>query len=102
VNGISPKKNFQTPISLDAAGRVVLPKALRESLHLVAGEPLVAEQREDEIVIRRKEQAPGLVQERGLLVYDSGVPPASVDIVGWIDDDRERRLRYVSGEAGEL
>ncbi len=65
------------------------------------GEPLVAEQRDDEIVIRRKEQAPGLVEECGMLVYDSGAPPESVDTVDWINRDRERRTRYVSGEVDE-
>ena len=78
-----------------------MPKALRDSLHLMPGEPLVAEQRDDEIVIRRREQAPGLVEECGMLVYDSGAPPASVDTVDWINRDRERRMRYVSGEVDE-
>jgi len=101
MSGISSAKKSQLPISLDGAGRVVLPKALRESLHLIAGEPLVAEQRDDEIVIRRRAQAPGLVEECGMLVYDSGAPTASVDTIDWIDRERERRLRYVSGEVDE-
>jgi AbrB family looped-hinge helix DNA binding protein len=99
MNGITRK--LQISISLDGAGRVVLPKPLRDSLGLIAGEPLVAEQRDDEIVIRRKEQAPGLVEECGLLVYDSGVPPGSVDTLDWINRDRERRMAYVSGEVDE-
>jgi AbrB family looped-hinge helix DNA binding protein len=101
MNGISREAKSQLPVSIDGAGRVVLPKSLRDSLGLVAGEPLVAEQRDDEIVIRRKEQAPGLVEECGLLVYDSGAPPASVDTVDWISRDRERRVAYVRGESDE-
>ena len=61
MSGILSRQKSQISISLDAAGRVVLPKALRDSLHLMPGEPLVAEQRDDEIVIRRREMAPGLV-----------------------------------------
>src|SRR5271167_796861 len=101
MSGILSRQKSQISISLDAAGRVVLPKVLRDSLHLTPGEPLVVEQRDDEIVIRRREQAPGLVEECGLLVYDNGAPPASVDTVDWINRDRERRLAYVSGEVDE-
>ncbi len=53
--------------------------------------------------IQSEEQVPGLVTDEaiGLLVYDSGAAPGSVDTVGWIDRDRERRMRYVSGEGDE-
>jgi AbrB family looped-hinge helix DNA binding protein len=103
MNGISAKRKSQLSISLDGAGRVVLPKSLRDSLSLVAGEPLVAEQRDDEIVIRRRGQAPGLVKDSitGLLVYDSGLPPGSEDVVGLIDRDRERRMSYLRGDVDE-
>ncbi len=101
MNGISSRRKPELAISLDGAGRVVLPKTLRDSLGLQPGEPLVVEQRDEEIVIRRKEQAPGLVEECGLLVYDSGAPAASVDTLDWINRDRERRMRYVSGEVDE-
>jgi AbrB family looped-hinge helix DNA binding protein len=101
MNGISINKRSQLSVSLDSAGRIVLPKKLRDSLHLAPGEPLVAEQRDDEIVIRRPVQAPGLVEDRGMLVYDSGAPPGSFDTVDWINRDRERRMAYVSGEIDE-
>ena len=103
MNGISTPKRPQREVSLDGAGRLVLPKALRESLGLLPGEPLVAEQRDDEIVIRRREEAPGLVRDSatGLLVYDSGIPPDSEDVVGLIDRDRERRMSYLRGDVDE-
>jgi AbrB family looped-hinge helix DNA binding protein len=101
MNGIPTGKKSQLPVSIDAAGRVVLPKRLRDSLRLSPGEPLIVEQREDEIVIRRPVQAPGLIEDRGMLVYDSGAPPASIDTVEWINRDRERRMAYVSGEIDE-
>ena len=101
MNGISLRVKPQIAVSLDQAGRVVVPKALRDALGLVAGEPLVAERRDDEIVIRRQAPAPGLVEECGMLVYDSGAPPGSVDTLEWIEKDRERRMAYVSGEVAE-
>jgi AbrB family looped-hinge helix DNA binding protein len=94
-------KRSQLSVSLDAAGRIVLPKRLRDSLHLAPGESLIAEQRDDEIVIRRPTQAPGLIEDRGMLVYDNGAPPSSFDSVDWINRDRERRMAYVSGEIDE-
>ncbi len=53
--------------------------------------------------IQSEEQVPGLVRDEatGLLAYDSGAAPGSVDTVSWIDRDRERRMRYVSGEVDE-
>lgn len=100
MNGSSISQKHST-ISIDGAGRVVLPKKLRDSLHISAGEPLIAEQRGEEIVIRRQQQAPGLIEDRGMLVYDNGAPPSSFDSVDWINRDRERRMAYVSGEIDE-
>jgi bifunctional DNA-binding transcriptional regulator/antitoxin component of YhaV-PrlF toxin-antitoxin module len=45
MSEILAERESQTSISLDGAGRVVLPKSLQDSLGLVPGEPLVAEQR---------------------------------------------------------
>ncbi len=103
MNGKPMWAKPQIAVSLDGAGRVVVPKALRDSLGLVAGEPLVAERRDDEIVIRRKEQAPGLVKDEvtGLLVYDGGLPPGSQDVVGLVERDRERRMSYLRGDVNE-
>jgi AbrB family looped-hinge helix DNA binding protein len=103
MNGTLADKESQLPVSIDAAGRIVLPKRLRDSLHLSPGEPLIAEQRNEEIVIRRQKQAPGLVKDEatGLLVYDAGIPPGSEDVVALIDRDRERRMSYLRGDVDE-
>ncbi len=94
MRGITRRKTAPTFISIDGAGRVAVPKALRNSLHLRPGEPLIAERRDD--AIGRKEQAPGLVKDdpTGLLVYDGGIPPGSEDVVGLIDRDRDRRSGF--------
>jgi len=72
MNGISTNKRSQLPVSIDAAGRIVLPT-----------------------------QAPGLIEDRGMLVYDNGAPSSTFDTVDWINRDRERRMAYVSGEIDE-
>ena len=50
---------------------------------------------------RREEPGRGLIEENGLLVYDSGVDIGEGDIVQWIQNDRERRSKYVAGEVAE-
>jgi AbrB family looped-hinge helix DNA binding protein len=105
MNGISLEPKIEKHVSLDKAGRIVVPKPIREALQLRVGEPLKIEQRDDEIVLRRPqfEEAAGrgLLEENGLLVYDSGVPIGDSDIVQWIHDDRERRSKYVAGIVDE-
>jgi len=84
-------------ISLDGAGRVVLPKALRDSLHLRPGEPLVAEQRDEEIVIRRGDAGVHLEQIDGLWVVCGGPKLDENSIVDEIRKMREERDREVGG-----
>jgi AbrB family looped-hinge helix DNA binding protein len=101
MNAISSEPKIEKHVSLDKAGRLVVPKAIREALQLRVGESLKIEQRDEEIVIRRDNPVPGLIRVHGLLVYDSGGPPSSIDIVGLINEDRERRSRYIAGEVDE-
>jgi len=88
-------------ISLDKAGRLVVPKEMREALHLRAGEPLKIEQQDDAIVIRRESHGRGLICEEGVWVYDGGAPTNHIDVIQAIEEDRERRMRYLSGESDE-
>jgi AbrB family looped-hinge helix DNA binding protein len=86
---------------IDMAGRIVVPKKVRDAVGLKVGDPLAFEVRGDEIVIRSKPKGKGLHKDRGLWVYDSGTALTEDDVNSWINDDRERRLRYVAGESLE-
>jgi AbrB family looped-hinge helix DNA binding protein len=81
---------------IDKAGRIVVPKKMRDALHLVPGTRLIFEQKAGHIVIQPEGHGRGLVMKNGMLVYDTGMPtaPESID---WLKNDREERMDKVSG-----
>jgi len=83
--------------TLDKFGRIVLPKAVRDSLGLDAGTELVVEQRAGEIVLKPAETGPPLAVKDGILVY-CGKPAG--DLGRAVATHRRARLRNVGGGAG--
>ena len=61
-----------TKLTLDKAGRVVLPAALRDELGLAAGDTLALERRGGQITLRPVRGVPTLRKERGIWVYRAG------------------------------
>ena len=61
---------MKTSISVDKAGRVVLPQQVRRQFHLLAGDRLDLEVRPDGIFLRSRSRRPDLVEENGLLVHE--------------------------------
>jgi AbrB family looped-hinge helix DNA binding protein len=82
---------------IDKAGRLVVPKKLREALHLVPGTRLTLYQEGDRLVVEPEPRPRGLYMKRGTLVYDPGPAPAA-DAVEWVREDREARMRSFSGK----
>ncbi len=85
---------------IDGAGRLVVPKKFRDALNLRAGETLKIEQHGDTLVLQRPIPAASMFKEQGVWVFDAGASP-DLDIVKLIEEDREGRMRSVSGEASE-
>jgi AbrB family looped-hinge helix DNA binding protein len=83
---------------IDKAGRVVVPKRLREALHLVPGTRLILHQEGDRLVIEPESKPRGLYMKKGTLVYDVGPAPPS-NAVDWIAEDREARMKAVLGDS---
>ena len=81
---------------IDKAGRVVVPKKLRDRLHLVPGTRLHLRQEGETIVIESESKPRGLYMDRGTLVYDSG-PGPETDVLEWIAEDREARMKHLAG-----
>ena len=79
---------------IDKAGRVVVPKRLRDALHLVPGTRLTLHQEGNSLVIQPESKPRGLYLKRGTLVYDAGSVPPS-DVVDWIAEDRAARTKAV-------
>lgn len=83
--------------SVDKAGRLVIPKKIREKMHLDAGVVVEIETAGDHLEIRITEnQDYKLVEKGGLLVID-GSPP--MDIVAAIKADRQARIDRFEGRA---
>lgn len=80
-----------TKISIDKAGRVVLPKSLREKMRVEAGDDLLVETEGDRITLRPIRQEALLKKELGIWVYQG--ESSSTSIPELIDAEREKRVR---------
>lgn len=85
---------MKTSISIDKAGRVVLPQHIRRQFHLVAGDRLDLELQPDGIFLRSHAQRGDLVEDNGLLVHE-GEPVG--DLARAIELDRASRDADVLG-----
>jgi AbrB family looped-hinge helix DNA binding protein len=65
---------MRTRLSIDKAGRVVIPKPLREDLHLSPGDTLEVECAGEQITLRPARGTGPLTKERGVWVFHSGQP----------------------------
>lgn len=85
-------------IPLDKAGRVVLPKDLRDKLRLEAGDELLVEETGEQIILRPVRAQATLKKERGVWVYqgEPGAEPSNESLPDLIDAAREKRLRELS------
>lgn len=61
-------------VTLDRAGRVVIPKTLREELRLSPGDTLDLTVKGDEVTLRPRRGSTPLQKERGVWVFRTGQP----------------------------
>lgn len=80
--------SMTTTLTLDKAGRVVLPKPVRDEMQLRAGDSLELESSEDRIVLRPRRGGAGLHKKQGIWVFSTGVP-----ISGEATDETLRQMR---------
>jgi AbrB family looped-hinge helix DNA binding protein len=69
---------MSTRLVIDKAGRVVIPKPLREDLHLEPGDSLEMESVGEQITLRPVRGTGPLTKEHGVWVFHSEPLPASV------------------------
>jgi AbrB family looped-hinge helix DNA binding protein len=72
---IIPEMNSR--LTIDKAGRVVIPKPLREELHLEAGDALEMESTGEHITLRPVRGTGPLAKEHGVWVFRVGKPLAA-------------------------
>ena len=83
-----------TKLTLDKAGRVVIPKPLRQELHLSPGDTLQLETKGEQITLRPMRPKALLKKERGVWVYQG--EPTNASVTGGIDRERTKRLRALA------
>ncbi|HXE06258.1 MAG TPA: AbrB/MazE/SpoVT family DNA-binding domain-containing protein [Acidobacteriaceae bacterium] len=82
---------MSTITEIDKAGRIVVPKKMRDSLHLVPGTRLSIRTEGDSVVIEPERKPRGLYMKKGTLVYDSGSGPGT-DAAEEVTNARNARL----------
>lgn len=78
-------------MTLDKAGRIVLPKPLRDELRLEAGDTLEVESSSDVITLRPTRGNAQLRKKRGIWVYRSGEPLSQAAVDKAIEEVRRER-----------
>ena len=79
-------------ITIDFAGRVVVPKRFREQLNLLAGTALEIDLVGGCLRLRKVDSASALVTKKGVLVHHGGAR-ATVDLAAFVSGERDARSR---------
>jgi AbrB family looped-hinge helix DNA binding protein len=88
VNGMNVK--------IDKAGRIVLPKPVRDRLRLRQGSDLEIEERPEGLLLKLVDQRPSVVQKNGIWVH-LGKLPKRFDRETLVDEVRDDRIKELSG-----
>jgi AbrB family looped-hinge helix DNA binding protein len=90
VNGIANGMNLK----IDKAGRIVVPKPLRERLGFKPDTELAMVEQPDGVLLKRIQEQPSMVKVNGMWVHQgSAEPGANWDRI--VEDAREERIASV-------
>ncbi|MCE2902484.1 MAG: AbrB/MazE/SpoVT family DNA-binding domain-containing protein [Gemmatimonas sp.] len=83
-----------TTVTIDKAGRIIVPKALRDALHLEAGDTLELEAEGEQMTLRPVRSGSALRKERGVWVFRRGGSAIAAETTNRVlDDIRAQRAR---------
>ena len=83
-------------ITIDRAGRLVIPKSIRDEMNIVPGTELEIDADGNEIRLRLTGTESRLIRKSGVLVF-SGGGKTDIDIADFINKEREKRSISQSG-----
>ena len=86
-------------VTLDRAGRVVLPKSVRDEMHLSPGDTLDLTVKGDEVTLRPRRGATPLRRERGVWVFHTGEVLTADETEETLRTIRARRHRRNTGQS---
>lgn len=89
---------MNSKVTLDQAGRVVLPKKLRDELHLSPGDTLDLSVQGNAVMLRPQRGASPLQKKQGVWVFSTGRPMTSDETAETLRDIREQRYRKNAGD----
>jgi AbrB family looped-hinge helix DNA binding protein len=84
-----------TTLTIDKAGRVVLPKPVRDALQISPGDALELESSDDHIILRPAQGNARIFKKQGMLVLhsDAPIPPNVVeDTIRRVRREREQAI----------
>lgn len=85
-------------LTLDKAGRIVLPKPLRDELRLQPGDTLEIESSSEEITLRPTRGQAQLRKKHGVWVYRSGEPLSQQTVDRTVQEVRQERENHILGK----
>ncbi len=85
-------------VTVDKAGRIVLPKALRDKLHLAPGDSLDLTVEGEQVRLHPRRITPPLQKERGVWVFRTGEPLTAAEMRETLRGIRESRRRQSGGD----
>ena len=89
---------MNTTVTIDKAGRVVIPKEVRTELRLEAGDSLALESEGERVTLRPVHGGTPLQKERGVWVFHGGKPLLLEEANQLVREAREQRDRQITGE----
>lgn len=90
---------MNTTLTLDKAGRIVLPKPVRDELQLSPGDSLEVESSEERIVLRPARGRGQMKRESGVWVFDSGEALSEATVRTTVRKVRDQRSRKALGRS---
>lgn len=90
---------MNTTVTIDAAGRVVIPKTLRDALHLSPGDTLSLESDGESVILRSLRPGSPLRKEQGIWVFRSGRRLSTDEMNRALESVRDERGRRARGSS---
>jgi AbrB family looped-hinge helix DNA binding protein len=85
---------MNTTVKLDKAGRVVIPKPLRDELRLAPGDSLALESEGDRVTLRPVRSGSAMRKEHGIWVFRTGKKISAAETARALEKLRQERDRY--------
>lgn len=84
---------MNTTVKLDKAGRVVIPKPLRDELRLAPGDSLALESEGDRVTLRPVRSGSAMRKEQGIWVFRTGKKVSAAETDRALEKLRQERDR---------